>query len=257
MSCRKVFGVFACLLFLSFSLIAQRDKGYIIAEHNDGSIYIGEKLGEEDDIIQIRIITRDTIHVDRKVAKRIFDHKNANVFKDGSYYETKGMCTNFSLGFGPAIGGDELLMSTHLQAKVGYRMDHRWTLYAGGGFEFNQIHIAGFTFDTQFQSLFFAAKYYLYGHKNRLYGIGRFGQGFAANNNDEFGAEHSGGFNVLIGLGLSFPNRAGNSYYFQLGQYFQQAEGSEFFLDPAGNEIQADFDVLFRQLMFKFGWEFG
>jgi hypothetical protein len=140
----------------------------------------------------------------------------------------------------------------------GNRLSKNLNIGFGIGFEFNEALVSGFQFDSQFSTLFAYGRYYITNSPRRVFIFSRLGFGSPSENNEEvITSEHSAGFNSLTGLGVHFASRKKSRFQLLLGFYTQKTEGREFFLDNIGNEVQTNYDILIKRLMFKFGWEFG
>lgn len=253
------------ILILTLCIICSKsqcqiNKNLIFAKYKNGLSYVGEKISEKGNITSIRINTMDTIHINRYQVSKFYDSNTALIYPNGKHVQTKGGFWDLSFGFN-ALGGFDSLdqrVSTHLEVIYGKRINENINIGIGAGFEFNEAQVAGFQFDTQFTSLFAYGRYYLNKSSKRLFVFSRIGAGFPAEENEEgITVEHSGGFNTQTGLGIHFASRKRSTFLISLGFYTQKTNGTEFFLDNIGNEIQTEFDILIKRLMFKFGWEFG
>ena len=244
---------FSCLFIASY---AQRSEDLVLAKYRDGSIYIGEKLHEADDVITIRLITRDTIHIDRRFAKKVFDANNAIIFSNGKYFETQGFLFSLSLGFNP--GAEIQGVSSHFDFIFGYRVSPNFDIGIGLGSEFNEANAAGFTFDTQFSSTFLYGRYFLNNNRCRVFPFARIGYGAASETQEEgIPNEYNGGIHAMYGVGLHFAGKKNARFQLQFGHYLQKTNGREFFLDNLGNEVETYFDLLLSRFIIKFGIEFS
>ncbi|MEM9544379.1 MAG: hypothetical protein AAGA77_00330 [Bacteroidota bacterium] len=248
------------LLILGTNVVGQSNQEWIVAKYANGIRYSGKKVEEKGSIVSVQLYTSDTIQINRTDVSNYYDSSNALIFRDGKYFETKGWFWNLSFGFNAAsvVDSADQRESAHLEFIYARRLNERFNIGAGLGFEFNEARVAGFQFDTQFTSVFAYGRFYLTNSKKRLFLFSRIGMGFPAEENeDEILAEHSSGFNTLNGLGLQWAARGKSRFMLTLGFYTQKTEGTEFFLDNIGNEVETNFDILIKRLIFKFGWEFG
>lgn len=235
---------------------AQWSQDLVLAKYRDGSTYIGEKISESDGIINIRIITRDTIQIDRRFAKKVFDSNNAIIFSNGKYFETKGLFFDFSIGFN--LFSEAQGVSSHLDFILGYRLRPGLDVGIGLGSEFNEAKAAGFTFDTQFSSTFLYARYFVNKNRCRVFPFGRIGYGAAAEEQQEgIPNEYNGGIHIMYGLGLDFAAKKSARFQLHFGHYLQKTNGREFFLDNLGNEVETNFDLMLSRFIIKFGVEFS
>ena len=251
------------ILFFAISALnisSQENPDLVLAKFKNGLFYVGDKIGEEDNIISLKINTLDTIHIDKNQISRYYDVNSALIYPNGKYLQTQGSFWDVSFGFN-ALGifdSVDQRVSTHLEVIYGKRINENLNLGIGAGFEFNEAKVAGFQFDTQFLSLSAYGRYYLTNSTRRLFLFSRIGIGFPSEENENgINVEHAGGFNSLNGLGIHFASRKRSTFHISLGYYTQKTHGKEFFLDNIGNEIQTNFNIIIKRLMFKFGWEFG
>lgn len=248
-----------CFLVVLLSLVCmtlytQKSDDFLIAKLHDKSRFFGEKIDENDGVIRLRIITKDTIHIDRRLTKNVYEEGNAVVFSDGKYFETKGYFWTFA--FGNNIASE--YVSSHMEFLFAYRVTPRFSLGLGTGFEFNEVEAAGFEFDTQYSSIFGYGRFNITEGKRRFFSFARLGSGFSAEENVQgIRNEQEGGINGMYGFGYYSASRSKSRFQIILGQYFQQASGREFFLDNLGNQIETKYDLLISRLILKFGWEFG
>lgn len=251
--------LFIALLFLFNKSYCQTEPNRVLAKYKNGLTYVGELISENGDISAIRINTMDTIHIDRTQLSRYYNSESALIFDNGKYIQTKGGFWDLSFGFNAlgVLDSVDQRVSTHLEVLYGRRLSDDLNIGVGLGFEFNEARVAGFQFDTQFTSLFAYGRYYLNRSSKRWFVFSRLGFGFPDEEAENTIVEHSSGFNTLNGIGLHFASRKRSTFHIALGFYTQKTDGREFFLDNIGNEIQTDFDILIKRLMFKFGWEFG
>ena len=139
----------------------------------------------------------------------------------------------------------------------GHQLNKKFTVAGGTGIELNEVQVAGFDFDTQFNSLFVFGRYSLINKKVRLFAFGRAGYGFSAEIPDsETQVEHQGGLTAKYGISLLFGSRSSSKFKLSLGHYLQSASGRETFLDIIGNDIDTEYDILINRLILSFGWDF-
>jgi hypothetical protein len=248
------------LVFFCLKVKCQVNSDLVIAKYKNGIYYVGERIVERENIITLKINTMDTLHINRNLLSRYHDSESALIFPNGKYLQTKGRVWDLTFGFNAlgVLNSADQRVSTHLEFMYGKRLSEKLNFGFGLGFEFNEAKVAGFQFDTQFTSLFAYGKYYLNNNSNRLFLFSRIGVGAPTDENEEgITAEHSSGFNSLNGLGLHFASRKSSTFQIMLGFYIQKTSGREFFIDNIGNEVETNFDILIKRLMFKFGWAFG
>lgn len=252
--------LFGCIQFcFLYSSVAQSEDT-VVAKYKDGTFYSGLKIDQKSDTVYCQINTGDTISFDINNLKKYYSSQNARIFPSGKYVQTKGYFMSLSLGFNLISGFSEedQRTSSHLELILGYRINPRFNLGAGVGFEFNEIEIAGFRIDTQVSSIYGYGRYYFLDIPERPFLFARLGfSGAAEEQADTITNEQKGGPQGMIGIGLHFASRRNSKFQMSLGFYTQEVSGREFFLDNIGNEIQVDYDVMIKRLIFKFGWEFG
>lgn len=247
------------ILFFSFVVFSnaynQDNTELALAKYHNGSVYIGEKISENNSIVEIRLPTGDTITVDRRFVSEYYDNSNSRIFSNGKYIRNVGSFWNVTLGFNAADSEDERV-SSHLGVQYGYRFSPRLSLSAGLAFEFNEATASGFSFDTQFVPVYAYGRYHFFTGRPQIFGFGRLGYGFASENQEpDLPEEFRGGVNAMYGLGVVFASRSKSKWLLSLGHYIQNTSGQEFFLDPIGNEIRTRFDLTIQRLIFTVGLE--
>lgn len=231
----------------------------MIVKYRDGSIYIGQKISEADDVIKMRIITGDTINIDQRRPRKIIDSNTALVFPNGKFLTTKGWFWSFGFQFnllGVLTTTDQPIAS-QAELLLGKRFNKNLNIAIGMGSEFNEARVSGFNYETQFVSFFGYGRYYLTKTQKRLFGYSRLGYGFPGEPSTEgIPNNHNGGPQAFYGLGLDFASKRKMRFQLTIGHYIQKADGKGFFLDNLGNEIETDYDIVINRLLFKLGVEF-
>jgi hypothetical protein len=252
--------IFLFFLFIATNAFSQISPDLAIVKYKNGIYYVGEKIEEENDFVSLKLNTADTIQIDKNQLAKYYDSNNAIIFPNGKYFDTSRKFWSFSFGFNAlgVLDSVDQRVSTHLEIMYANRLTKNLNIGFGAGFEFNEARVSGFQFDTQFTSLFVYGRYYITNKPKRIFLFSRLGFGFSSEDNVEgVSSEHSGGFNSLTGLGIHFASRKKSRFQLMIGFYTQKTNGREFFLDNIGNEVQTNYDILIKRLMFKFGWEFG
>lgn len=237
--------------------ISQGDKNFAIAEMQDGSVFLGEKIFQDENFVTFRLNQGDTILLNNLLIKNLLDNSNALIFPYRRYHKTTGRFFTFTFGFNMLnVTSEEPIISSHLQLAYLWRLTPSLSFGPALGFEFNEARVAGFTFNTSMSSINILSRYYLNKNKRRLYAVGRLGYGFPSEEDEVGPGEHSGGVSTMIGAGIQFPVKRKSSFHLTVLQYFQKTAGTEFFFDNLGNELKTDFDILIKRLIIRFGWDF-
>lgn len=251
---------YLCFTFLFFAsnVEAQVSDDFIVAKYLSGSCFIGEKISEEDGFIKMVIETGDTIGFYRDAPRDLIDSKNSIVLENGKFFRTKGylLAVNYQFGFSSSNSD---LIASHLEVMFAKRLNRRLNLGGSLGIEANEISLGGVPQLKAFFSVGGYGRYYLMRRKNkRLFTYGRFGYGALEEElNSEVETDDRGGITGSYGLGIDFAGKNDGRLQVSVGQYFQKASGTEFFLDNNNNEVSTKYDVMINRFVVKVGWEWS
>jgi len=262
--------LFKLLVLLSFALLwvvssttAQQNNSVFYMKN--GSVFIGEVLDDETDTLQVHLVDGNDVQIFAPAVKRYLAAKNIQVFPDGRYNPIRGFFFQTGLGFNAeslAEGeNDEARISSHLPFLFGWHLNSRWSAASGFGFEFNEAEIGGFPIETQMTSLFLYGRYNLTEQKRRPFLYARIGGAFTdgeleENLEDNTQNINNGGFQFQAGGGFQFSSRKSSRWILSLGYHLQKASGQQRFIDFAGGEVVANYDVWIRRLIFGVAVEF-
>lgn len=231
---------------------------YGIFHMNNGSIYIGEVIEEQDTELQLRLADGNLITVNKYLVKEYFDHRDIKVFDGGKYQVFNGTFCHLSFGFnfGNLMGESDNRVSSTLPFQYLNHFTPRIAAGVGIGFEFFESEVSGFDFNTQFVPLYAYGRYYINESKRRPFFYSRIGYGFKAEG-EELQNEHEGGFQYQGGIGLLFASKSNTRFVLSLGYHFQKTSGMESFIDNFGNEISTRFKINIQRIILSIGMEFG
>lgn len=254
---------FALLWVVSF-LTAQQNNSIFYMKN--GTVYIGEVLNKDSETLQVHLMDGNDVQIFVPSIKRYLAAKDIQVFADGRYNPTRGFFFQTGMGFNAesfaAEEEEEPRISSHLPFLFGWHVNSRWSAAAGFGFEFNEAEIAGFRVETQMTSLFLYGRYHLTKRKRRPFLYARIGGAFTdgqleENPEDNTQSSNTGGFQLQAGGGFQFSSRKNSRWILSLGYHLQKASGQQRFIDFAGGEVIADYDVWIRRLIFGVAVEFN
>lgn len=179
----------------------------------DGAMYLGEFINETDDTYTIKIITDDTLHINKEEVRRAKTPNNAIVFNRGKYHPTTGMFLHYSAGFNAGISGGGFIADVGL----GYRLSKHWELSTGFGFIGTSVDLIPTVNSWGEYKTFFpgylGAQYNITHGKVRLYASTKAGYSTAPLETfNEFiwggrTTTMSGGVYLEPGLGLTFASK--------------------------------------------------
>ena len=251
------------LLFLCFIILSPKASGQAIENNSivhlrTGSIFFGEILNIDGDVVQMRLLSGQEVSFSKWLVKKYLPADKILVFDKGKFHVTHGWFFNTDLGLnlGGIFDTENQLVSSHLHLIYGYNFNEKFSLAAGIGFEFHETEISGFRIDTQFNPLFLFGRYYFNENKKRLFTYGRVGYGFIGGE-EEFQNDNNGGVQYQAGLGIHFATKKRSNFVLTVGYHLQKTDGTENFIDSLGNEIQTEYDIWIRRLMINFGIEFN
>lgn len=223
---------------------------------NDGSVYRGEIIDEDNKTIQI-VSSQDTLTISKTRVKKIRNAEDHLFYSKGKMHDTKGFFWSMNLGFSTAglfTGQD--IGSEHFELLFGYRFDKQWTIAGGLGSELNTSQVGGFPVETGFSSYFLYGRYYFTNGRPRLFAYSRLGFGAGQTGETETNINNNGGMQWQGGAGVHFASRKNARFIISWGYYLQKTSGTQFFLDDFGNEVKVDFDMLIQRPILKLGIEF-
>lgn len=250
------FIVYAILLGSLLTVAAQDSSKVekLSIQYKDGSVFQGQVVRQESAFIMLKIITGDTIKVDRSLATKITSSNDISIYRRGSYHLKTGFFGYTSLN----IGGDAQLQATsQIELVIGRRLSERWSVGVGYGRTFSDAWLGGIWTDHIFKNLFGYGRYYLKNSRIRPYVDSKLGYGFAGGRNNPFVFDnHSGGINFQPGIGLHFASKRSFRWIIGIGQNLQFTKGVNTDQGPFSNPITANYRLWYNRTVFKIGLEF-
>ncbi len=241
---------------ICFYANAQFDHNLILVKYKDGVTFLGEKLSEEDNIIEIKLKSRDllenTIRIDRRTAFRVYDKQNALVFENGKFNKITGLFGTFSYGIGFSNSPD-----VQVNTSINRFMNNKFALGIGVGIQSVNFNTNGLFFNVNFASLYGSGRYYLTHKRRRLYTAGTvgYGYGFPGGFSNE-GSNAQGGLAAALGAGISFASSRDSKYFVEILNYFQKGSGLHISTDQFDNEVRAEYDLWFKRIAVRVGIDF-
>lgn len=203
-----------------------------IAFLKEGSIYLGDYLGEDDNQVSMRLITEDSISIDRNLTIDIYTPQNALIYNRGKFHPTKGLYMLFDWGGNFNRDGGGLSTSVGL----GYRLNKKWDLQSGIGINNTTTRIGSSQFGFQFRDLagvplYVGGLYNLTDSKARIFAFGRTGPVFGFDQR----RDNNVGFLFETGIGVNFASSTSSRIQFTLSNYTQYARFDLSQIDSFGN----------------------
>ncbi len=203
-----------------------------IAFLKEGSIYIGEYLGEDESQVSLKLITEDSISIDRSLTTDIYTPQNALIYNRAKFHPTEGLYMHFDWGGNFNREGGGLSTSVGL----GYRLNKKWDLQAGIGVNNTTTRIRTNQFGFQFRNLagaplYIGGLYNITDSKARLFAFARTGPVFQF----EFNNDNNLGYLFETGIGVNFASSTSSRIQFTLSNYTQYSQLDLSQIDSFGN----------------------
>jgi hypothetical protein len=250
---KTILPVLGLVLFLFSQILSAQELQYpkTIIRYYDGSLILGEIVGEDEAEIQIRnehfpaqlLVSKDKI---RKIYRT---DENVYIYKRGKFHHTRGKFSSFTIGFPIAPNP-----SFHIDLMVGRRLTDKYAVGFGTGIHMNDSYFRGLYAMNHFIPVYAHGRYYLGKGKARFYAFTKLGYGIAVRLG--FSDEHSGGPMVQPGIGVVLASRKGKRYTFSLSNYIQHTKGNNTSFDLFNNPVEFDYSLWYNRVIFNFGFEF-
>ena len=223
----------------------------VIVQYEDGSVFVGQLIHEGILDMQLRILTDDTITINKVNIKRIKrGDEDIALFDDAKFHYTKGVFYSLQLG-GNSEGFDN--ETRQLDLTVGYRFNKKWAAGVGVGTNENKSFDFNTFIDATSTPLFAYGRFYPFDTKVRPFIAGRIGWSFG--NEDSFGEDHQGGALIQPEIGINFASRRKLRFMLIFSQQFQHIKGEVFTIDQFNNLIRSRFNIWFNRSLIKLGLE--
>ncbi len=221
----------------------------------DRSTYVGEVIDNDDETITMDLDSGARIVIPRNRIRKVTTGTNKLYHPKGKFHYTKGFFFSFSVAMNPFIATEQGGITEHSDLLIGWRFNKDLSLAIGFGSELSSTNVGGFEVDTWFNSYFLYGRYYLADWRHRPYTYARIGYGTGPDQEFEAG-RHGGGLQGQVGVGFHFASRRKSKFNISIGYHFQKTEGGQSFLDTFGNEVDIDYNLLIREAILKFTYEF-
>lgn len=230
------------------------EKGALIY-YEDRSVFNGIILQEDDDQIQLQIITKDTINLQKEFMDRFYRiPDDIQLFKKHKSQFNSGVFFSTSIAIGlNSFNGNSLL----LDILVAKRVTHRASLGIGTGFYTNELNRNGLWFNTSNVPLFLYGRHYLTTGRRRLYTAVRLGYGLFTSTWD---GDFQTGVLLHPEIGIHFAARKRRRFAISIGQYMQHMKGTyiqNFGFEFTDTLLTADINLLFNRTVLKLTAEFN
>ena len=224
--------------------------------YKDGSVFIGEIVEENSQLISLVISTLDTINVNKNFIRKIKrTPKDIILHSNGKFHYTKGVFGSMDYGYGISEN-----YTVQFDIMLGMHLNEKYAVAIGTGYHqydsFFQVPNNNFTWISNPSfPLYVYGRYTPWKKKWRPYadlklGYGRAIQTWWDNNN------RRGGLFMQPGIGVKFASRNNFRFKISLSQAIQRSVGTRFDWDNLGNEVQFDYRLWQNRTMLKIGFEF-
>lgn len=240
---------FVCCIKIYSQQEVEFDKA--IVHYKDGSVFIGNLVKQTPERVWVLLSTADTIRLQRSEIKKLKSSKDWIIYHKGRFHFTKGYFGQFHFGLAE---DDQFNITTQINLIVGKRLDKKWSVGLGGGIETSDRKLGGDWVTHQFGTIFGYGRYYLSDSRIRTYVDSRLGYGFDIS--PSWMDPHSGGINMMPGIGLHFASKKDIKWYLGLGRYIQYTSGNSRFIGPFGLPVETDYKLWYQRTMIRIGFEF-
>jgi len=234
--------VLCALSAYNTSLFSQENTTKVF--YQDGSIFIGRVISEDNDFMKLVIITGDTIALN----KNLILQRPRKVKGPRFHYES-GPFAAFNLG----VASD-----AQLDLLLGYRVNNKYSVGIGTGLHPYYTTINGEFTDKLFIPIYGYGRKYL-SDKGNIRPWLALSAGYSIGVEDPWlfdDHDYNGGPMLEPAFGVTFNSRGKFRLTLSLAQNFQYSEGNFSRLDFIGNPIEADYSVWHTRTVFKIGIEF-
>ena len=234
-----------------------KDKKYISnkarLDTEDGSIFIGEYIEENDNSITLKLLTDDIITFDKENINKARTPLNSIVLNKGRFHRTSGLFLHYNIGFNGGESGAGFMGDIGL----GYRLGHRIDLQAGIGFLGTTVSNPFLQWNTPYRTfypLYAGARYNFTNGSCRIFATGKAGYSNVLNpdgngwawRGDTF--EVSGGAYFEPGVGVAFAGKRAGRTEISLTQIFQYSDISFESRDDFNNLISGQGNMWIRRI---------
>lgn len=223
----------------------------------DGSMFIGEYMEENDDMISVKIVTDDIITFDKELVKNARTPLNSIVLNKGRFHRTKGLYLHYNVGFNGGQSGAGFMGDLG----IGYRLNPSLEVQAGIGFMGTSVSNPFLQWNTPYRTfypLYAGAKYNITHGSCRIFATGKAGYSNVLNpdgngwgwRNQTF--EVSGGAYFEPGIGVAFAGKRAGRSEISLTQIFQYSDINFESRDDFNNLISGQGNMWIRRIGLRF-----
>lgn len=244
MNNRSIFILLTALLLCSTTYIEAQTKKSKTIYYDDGSVFVGNVISENDQQILLLATTGDTLHIDKNLIRG-----NRKKVRRPKFHYEKGPWAALNIGISPDFQSDLL---------VGYRLNAKYSFALGTGIRDIYSEANGIWNNSVFVPIYAYGRRYFGLEKNARPFVGLVaGYSFPVNSGFSFNNhEFEGGATFEPGVGISFAARGKSRFVMSIGQNFQYSTGSNTETDILFNPIEIEYKRWYSRTVFKIGVEF-
>lgn len=215
----------------------------------DGSIFKGEKVWENDSLIQMVLGTGDTItvHKSRLEKQKEFDYSHVLLFEKRRFHRIHGLFGHLSYGF----RSYNTEITNKFDLILGKRVSSKLNLGAGFSFAQSDALVTSNTwvFNT-FLTPYVYGRRYLNQRRFRLYADAKAGYSFSTRERN-----HTGGVYLEPGMGVLAASKGPVKWNIGLSLYYQPTSGQRMEPGPFNRPIEINYNLRYTRLLFNIGIE--
>lgn len=223
----------------------------VIIDYADGSLFQGSIVSANQNKLQLKLTTGDTIHLNIGMIEKMINSDNHLIKRRGKFHYRSGYFGYTSM----AGGSSNTDGSFQFDVMAGYRLHERLSLGLGLGVDVHGLTLGNSWTTLNFNPVYSYSRYYLNNRNWRLYTDTKLG--YAIANNTDFSDDHKGGLYFQPGIGFHIANKGKFKPHLSLSYLLLNAQGtSTDFTSWFGGPVTHDFNVWYSRVMFKVAVEF-
>lgn len=223
----------------------------------DGSMFLGQYVGETNSEITIKILTDDLVTFNKEDVKKARTPLNSIVLNKGRFHRTQGLYLHYNIGFNVGQNAGGFMGDIGL----GYRINHKFEVQTGIGFFGTAINHPFRQWSSDYRTFFpvyAGGSYNITDGSCRLFAFGRAGYSSVVNagglgfnwNGDTF--EVSGGAYFEPGIGVAFAGKRAGRSQISISQMFQYSNINFSSVDEFNNFISGKGTMWIRRVGIRF-----
>lgn len=250
MRTRLFIAVVGLVLIYSQASAQNQATGQVVIDYADGSLFQGTIISADQNTMQIRLTTGDTISMQLSMIKKMVNSGDHLMKRRGKFHYRSGYFGLVSV----AVGGSSTDASAQFDAMAGYRLTERMTLGFGVAADIHDLTIGNSWSTFNYNPIYGYGRYYLNNSNWRLFADTKLGYAFA--NDTDFSEEHTGGMYFQPGFGFHIATKGKFKPLLSLSSLMLHTKGTSTDFWSGPTPITHNFNVWLSRVVFKIAIEF-